>query len=650
MKKFITVCVVILVVCIGLFSVFSYFNRHAIFEEIKKVAEKKISDVLRAHVSIDHVDFGVLNRISLSDFKISNQKKCQFFSLLDVKKIDFKLHPLSFVLKRLNVYNTVVIDSPKMKISFPENMAESISGKFSLPWQNMALVVKDGSMAYDFTRLGRTIAFDNINGKIRSAQNDMYSLMLSGDMQGVFTGGWDLKGLLNKSATDGELSVSLNAVQWELMPDFVVEDIDGVIQITRDVIFLDNVRFTFHDMPLSCTGTISDYRVSPVFDLVFSLDKYGLNESVRIIGDVAKKTCAVSFELFKKKYSFQGTYVYDADNALVYDAMLNNEYQVHAEMSLSDKKTDITVKNDLRTIEVDIVFDDEGAAVFLDLRHVEVFGFDAVFKGRIDLLLGTRLFAQHIPGIKGKITTEYCIFNYLPLRDFEGTIVFGRNGIEGVDFLWGDVYRLTGNMQFDELYTVNLKLDIQSFNIDEISSFSQHPLHIPLKGFMSGGINISGHAHNPAITGDLLLKDGMFSTLSYETAKIRFEGNKFILTLRDSVIEQGNRIFYMRGNIDFTKNNIFSNVAVQTGERVIIWRGWDVGTENNLNGVALSKHVTNNVILSAVTEKNDAQGEESYLSGNVNLTYDFGNAQALTLQAAEDDDEEIVALKHKMRF
>ena len=77
-----------------IFLVFSYFHRQEIFTEVKRVTEAKIGDLLRAKVSIDKIKIGVLNEISLSQFRINERRKNSLFSFVNVKKIVLRLNPL----------------------------------------------------------------------------------------------------------------------------------------------------------------------------------------------------------------------------------------------------------------------------------------------------------------------------------------------------------------------------------------------------------------------------------------------------------------------------------------------------------------------------------------------------------------------------
>ncbi|MFC1809793.1 hypothetical protein ACFL3D_06770, partial [Candidatus Omnitrophota bacterium] len=209
---------------------------------------------------------------------------------------------------------------------------------------------------------------------------------------------------------------------------------------------------------------------------------------------------------------------------------------------------------------------------------------------------------------------------------------------------------LQGEIGFDELNEVNAILTINEFDLSGVTEFYGTHLRKALSGKIKGHVNFKGAANNPAIAGELRINDGAFGDFPYEEAFINFGGNKFLLTFHDSWIRNKNRSFHVRGDIDFTRENIFGGMKIQTSERVIVWRGWDIGADEDQEGIALSKQVSDKVTLNAATVKDDSDTDEQVFSQQVSLAYDFSDMQTLSLEATEDDDEELLELRHKFRF
>ncbi len=323
---------------------------------------------------------------------------------------------------------------------------------------------------------------------------------------------------------------------------------------------------------------------------------------------------------------------------------------MNALLNFADNRYTLNVTHAKREIVVDCAYDLSRVLVQLALNHITVFGFDCVLKGEIALGVSDYATYQSQPVLQGEIRTDYCIFNFLPLRDFQGTFVVEPDKVSDINLYWGNVYRLTGMMMLNELNQTDLLLDIAALDLDEMPAFSQHPLRYKLCGSMSGEIAITESAHNPVIQGDLVIKDGTFGKLSYENAQLHFEGNKFMLNFYDSRIIKRGRSFHVKGNIDFTRNNIFNNVAIQTSERLVIWKGWDIGSDRDHAGFAVSKKIADQVMLNVHTGQTTNDNDEYNLRSEVKLEYALNSISTLSAEAVEENDEGTFNLRHTTRF
>ncbi len=96
--------------------------------------------------------------------------------------------------------------------------------------------------------------------------------------------------------------------------------------------------------------------------------------------------------------------------------------------------------------------------------------------------------------------------------------------------------------------------------------------------------------------------------------------------------------------------NPMMGITIQTGERVIVWKGFDISTDETQDGIAFSKRMSDKMMLRSETLKGDEEDDSQAFSQKVSLAYDFSEMQSLSLEASEDDEEESVELRHKFRF
>lgn len=627
-----------------LFLAFSYYHRHEIFSEVKKVTEQKISSLLRANVSIDNIKIGVLNEISLSHFQIDERKKNSFFSLINVNKIVLKLNPLSYLLQPFRIPNTIVMDAPDLKLQMPTEKGSVFNWEPFFLWENLALVINNGRAEYDLVLFNNDLLIENIDGKIRSLGEKRYDFGFFADVRSFFSGSVAISGNVQREPNDFNLHVVFEDMQFDENLWIPVRSMNGDIRVTKDAIHIDRLVIWLRGMPVEVQGTITSYLQEPRFDLSFSV----LNNIIRVQGGYPERVLTINANIFGGSYTINGEFEVD-DAGITFSNMVTDiGYEVTAGISWEKRASDLFIFHKEKEIKIDFQYHDGRSQVLLDLNHMRLFGYDSVFKGRLELsLLSTKTSATPL---RMGITTDYFIFNYIPLKEFRGECFVGAEGLEKIDVSWGTVYNLKGNIRFDELNQADLLFSINNFDISSISDFYGEKVRMGLKGRLNGTVDLQGPANNPDIIGALTIDNGAFNSMEFEETILNFTGNKFLLRFHDSIIKSKSRTFYIKGDFDFTLNNPLNGIVVQTSERVIVWRGFDIATDAEEDGIAFSKRMTDKLTLSAKTLKANAEKDAQPFSQSVSLDYDFGDLQTLSLEATEGDDEELVQLRHKFRF
>ena len=425
----------------------------------------------------------------------------------------------------------------------------------------------------------------------------------------------------------------------------------GNVTVTTDVIRVTDLSCTVRGITFVVNGTIKDYLSAPQYSFTVMVKNYHFTDAITLKGSFTDQTFTASFHAFDRYFSVKGRYRFEDGRIRIYDARAGDTYAVSAFISLADDIYECSLSNDTKEINLQYQYQRGNPTLHVDCNHINFFGFDLVVKGVIDLRM-KHAHAGHLPvsAVTCSLRTEYVIFNYLPLHDFHGSFDLNEKGIDNIDFLWGTVYQLNGSLACDERFSTDLHLHVDDFALDELTQFMIHPLPVRIAGRMNADVTIEDSAYNPRIAGHVLIRDGDFGKFSFDHAEADFEGNKYELTIVDSRIVKNNRLFHAKGSIDFTKHNIFSNLSIQTSERLVIWRGWDVGPSEDGTEVLLKKKISDNVMLNAATGRTKDDTNDSSLDSSVKLEYDLGGVSTLSLEANDNEKGESVNLRHKIRF
>ena len=105
--------------------------------------------------------------------------------------------------------------------------------------------------------------------------------------------------------------------------------------------------------------------------------------------------------------------------------------------------------------------------------------------------------------------------------------------------------------------------------------------------------------------------------------------------------------------MDFTKKNIFHDLVIESNEKMVLWRGWDLSKQTGEDAFILKRKVSENVdfnLESAFRSQTAADKDDSSRETALSLQYNYEKDQSFSLAFEEDTEAEVLSLKHKVTF
>ena len=330
---------------------------------------------------------------------------------------------------------------------------------------------------------------------------------------------------------------------------------------------------------------------------------------------------------------------------------INDEYDAEGDFLLNEGIYALYFHKGKQEVRCTFIHKEYDFTLDMSANHVSFLGYDLVTVGRLRLEPDISFWRDERLVLNGSIETDYMIFNYLPLTDFKGTFTIAPDTMSNIHFTWGDVYQITGDMSFEGKRPVEIKLMITDLDLQNCDSFGGIMAPKEVAGLAQGRIQISGPVHNPQIEGYMSSGEGRFKQFDFKKITVNFSGDRYMLALKDSKIHHSDNVFHLLGQVDFTKENIFHDIYLESSERLILWRGWDLSKNIADDTITLKKPLMNNVNLNVRgVFQSDSEREKGTSQSELSLDYDYRKDQRISISFEEEADDEMISLKHKTTF
>ncbi|GEM_PF-2273126 len=631
-RKLLIASIISGVIVLSFFQFYQYLKTRIVTSDLKKVTERRISAFLKAPVEVDQITVGLLKHISLSGLKIQQTQK-GFPLLIGVKKIIVRYDLLSFLKRNFKIPTEIFLEAPYLTLKafqspetiFETNILKSDHGILT------RFEFEDGEIRVPWFGSEENFSLVGIEGKATPKKGDLFDVRFKAHLSGFLNGILLAYGEVNPTDKTYHLEMNLDQVSASKNSQIPISNLKGSLEFEHDVIRIHQINFLLRGIPCELSGDIQHiFSPKPIFNLSVRIKEGTAAFNVKLDADFGKETFSTLIEYLDQKYEFSGSLQGLPIHFKIPTFTLNQIYHGSGEFNSKKNAYWMEIDYDNQRFKLDFSFKGLFAKLQVKLDHFNISGFDLVTFATIYLKPFEEEWKKGNHIFDAQIQTDYLIFHYQPLRDFKGTAKLSLQGIHDLTANWGNVSRLTGEIQFGKVPETNLHLLLGPISVEEFEYLGTHPLPVSLAGKLNGKMDVRGPLNNVDLNGAFTISDGRIGSLHYDNAVINFGGHLPYLMLKDSKILKGKNTFGLKGGFDFSLKNFMKGIQIDNSEHVIIWRGLELSSELE-----------------------DTQKVRMGLQtlGRIQAEYQFGNRTSLHMTAEEDQTKkEYLSVGPKLKF
>lgn len=578
--------IIIAVVCLILLSLAGYVHvslRDFVERSnLKEIIEESVGLVLDANVNIGEINVGFTPSISFQQLRVADQDEGSNFYLMNIGKIDFDYSFLNLLRKKFFIPERVSLVSPDFRFrtfKFPlKFFREGVLKMLTEGGLTTKLVIDGGGVKYNIPGMKTKPSLEELRGVIYAEGKDVIKVDIAGKLKGPLTGAVGIKGEVKPITGEYSLLVTLKPSEEEgAYEGAFIERPSGAFEIKNSTLVIQQADFFVKNFPVSLSGKIESYDTSPVFDFTFEIGGDDLRSYFDLVGDMGESTVSGDISVLGINYGFEGDMLPMPDGGwMLKDVVVNESIKAGAELDFQDHRYKFHGERGRRRASGSLEVKEGYLELSFSMDHAKIAGFDVVTFARVKLKPEQAILGEANLFLDGEIVTDYLVFDYKPLRDFKGTFKLVDNRIQNIDCTWGKGFGLGGSIDLLKPFLVDLVVRIEDVSVSEITELGPYLLPVDIQGKLGGRIEFRGEAQNPAISGNISVRDGKFERLGFDGIFINFIGSRSFLKLKDSKIVRGKTSYAIKGTVDFSLNNVLQDVRVTSEDRLVVWKGSDL--------------------------------------------------------------------------
>lgn len=561
--------------------------------QVKTAAEEILSNFLVADVSIQEIRPSNWNEIRLESFKVSDRNVQEAKPQISIPAIELSYHPQN-IFKR-HFQNPSVVSLRKPQIQFEEfpplfELLGRLCGHFStlgvktirfsqaqvnIPWK-----VLDGG-----------IQISGISGKIVQKNRNLFHVYLRGNLTGeVFQSG--------EIRIDGSFDLTLNQYQLEIkfkkiesgekigMPFKLLE---GKIVATESYVRIQNITSELYGWKTYTRG-----KIEHPLNVALGYLEWGMKNQPR---------SELRFDWNLSNHKFEG-YLRASDEEVIpikgvlaswwpkvdfSQVIFNDLWAGTASLDFQKAILQLALKQQESTVKIETKLSSQNIQTEFQLDHLKSFHHDWVSKGKVSLKPSYLWGHEKAWKFRADLDTDYLIVSTIPLSDFRSSFEVTPRGIENLKSDWGRHFKAEGGF-FPKNGSIEMDLNImvKGLKLEEMNQFANKPLPHRLGGEMRGNMVLQGPSLEPQVTGNFMIKEGMWDGIPYDQALVEFYGLYPRATLKESKIQKGRTTLDLIGVIDFSSLNMFNGIEIQTPDKILVWKGLNFNSNKREGNLELS--------------------------------------------------------------
>lgn len=544
-------------------------------------AESELGRLLSAEVSIGSVHVGLFNRITLHSLVVQTSREAGTPLLMQVDRIDFRYSLVQLITRRIAVPSGLVFQQPRVNLNENGLFRALMSGQDKFGSAGLReLRMNGGEMSYRFSSDMGSVLLTEVEGVLSPAAEGVLELHLDAKSRGLINGLLRIDGTWGLDPKTRKLKVAVQEFSpGEELP-LPLEQGRAEVVVHGDGIDIQNLEASFHGWNIQLKGKMLQQEAGPQFT------------GALVLGD-GEDTGRLSGTADFGKKTFSGKLTPPQRESLPFEGRLHREGSrvefgeihlpdgVEGKGSLDFHTGDYRFHFEKGRQRLSVVSNLRGLDFRLqvDLNHLKLYGADIVTRASIRLIPASRVFEDRPWRFYGELQTDYLILESTPFDDFRGEFEAGPFGLRDLRATWGKSFSAEGDMRLrEDGPEVKLSVAVRDFDLRTVREFWNRPLPANFGGRVDGKLQIEGAIPQPEVTGHFRVRDGSFGRLDYDSGVIRFRGFVPYLPLEESKIMRGRMSLDLVGALDFSLENMFYGVRVQTGDKLVLWKGWALNT------------------------------------------------------------------------
>jgi len=560
--------------------------------DLKRFAEKRVGEYLKATVHIGEIRPYYLNQLALEKILIEAPSAMGGSQLVRADRLLFRYDLKQLWSRKFDAPAGVVLKNPAILIEqdqFPYRYFESTPGGvsgISMP----SLDFKGGEIRYLLSSLGKEILLKEVEGKILPSLDKTVQVDVRARMTGMVNGRAHIYGVVDPSKSTHDLWLELDAMDFAQDVPLPFKALKGKVRWVGKDLFFNDLKGTLYGWHAELSGAFLNHEGQPEMNAHVRIGKGVPWMKLDFALSLPHQTIEGAFQpMVGRVFDFQGKVHQDRKRFVIDSIVLGSGYHGRGELDFASGNYELIFEKGTKRMAIhsnlrglDFVFN-------FHLDHIKIFGMDLVTQGKLFLHSVSPRWNGRDLFFKGEYETDYFILDRQPFEDLKGVFDLSPSGITGIRSAWGGEFQITGQVtRFWKDPDLKLLLRVADFDLGTVHQFAAKPLPKALGGLLEGTLSVEGGLTKPEVSGVFNIRDGKWGQLDYDRGIIQLRGFLPYLPLKDSKIWKGRTVFFLNGALDLKLDNIFAGVKIQTPDNLVIWKGIEAVLHEKDNSLELN--------------------------------------------------------------
>lgn len=562
-------------------------------DDFKNFAERKVSEYLKAEVKVKKIQPLFFNEVALSGITIKRVSSVETSELIYVERLIFHYDFKNIFSGQFRNPSTMILDRPTITIEendFPYKYFDEVKvspAAIIMPAFNL----RNGEIRLKLSSLEKEVLLSNVNGKLVAASGKRVAIDIRGNAEGLFTGKVHVHGMISPTEKKHDLWLELDTVQFSRDVPLPVDKISGKMRWINNSLILEDLGGSVHGWDASFSGAFKFEASKP--EIILRAEIGGKNPLISF--DVHMDMSREKLDGFiktsgKKPIAFEGNISQVKKLFLINSLNFDGGYIGEGEFNLSSGEYQVSIEKGMERVVVASNLRGLEFSFFLQLNHIKIYGLDLVTQAHINLRSIPSRWQERRFKFMGEFETDYFILAHEPFDDLKGVFEVGMSGIKKIDASWGESFNLGGQITFKNgVPNSKLIATVKDFDLSRVQKMTSKTISKKMEGLLEGKLIIEGELEKPEIIGIFNVKNGRWGKFYYDYGILQFRGYPPYLPLYESKALKGRSTFYLRGALDLSLSNMIYGIRLETPEKMVVWRGWDVVTRAEEHGLALDR-------------------------------------------------------------